>query len=223
MSAATSARPASADLTRAAIEALRELIARRQLPPGAQIRQVELAERLGLSRSPLRQALSALETEGLVTHEPQRGYFVTRMSSDHLAQIYRMRELLETELLRSVRPPDAAELAALRAHNADVERAMGDGAVARMLVANRAFHFGLFDLSPLGAIRQDVARLWNTSEPYRATYLWQPATRRRVVREHDRMLEALAAGDRARLVQLADRHRGAALAAVAELLAFETD
>lgn len=209
------------DLTREAIEALRAMIVRRQLPPGAQIRQVELAGRLGLSRSPLRQALSALETEGLVTHEQQRGYFVARMSVDHLSQIYRMRELLETELLRTVRVPEAPELAALAARNDEIAAAMADGDVAGMLVANRAFHFGLFELSPLGAIRQDVERLWNTSEPYRATYLWLPTTRRRIIREHEQMLEALARGDRTRLVQIADRHRGAARAAVTELLAVE--
>jgi DNA-binding GntR family transcriptional regulator len=212
----------TSDLTRAAVEALREMIVRRQLAPGAQIRQVELASRLGLSRSPLRQALSALETEGLVTHEQQRGYFVVRMSVDHLTQIYRMRELLETELLRTVRSPDADELAEFEARNDEIATAMADGEVARMLVANRAFHFGLFELSPLGAIRQDVERLWNTSEPYRATYLWLPSTRRRIIREHQRMLEALARGDTARLVQIADRHRAAARAAVTELLAVET-
>ncbi len=209
------------DLTREAVEALREMIVRRQLAPGAQIRQVELASRLGLSRSPLRQALSALETEGLVTHEQQRGYFVARMGVDHLSQIYRMRELLETELLRTVRVPEAPGLARLAARNDGVAAAMADGDVAGMLVANRAFHFGLFELSPLGAIRQDVERLWNTSEPYRATYLWLPTTRRRIIREHEQMLAALARGDVARLVQLADRHRNAARAAVTELLAVE--
>jgi DNA-binding GntR family transcriptional regulator len=209
---------ATSDLTREAIGALREMIVRRQLAPGAQIRQVELASRLGVSRSPLRQALSALETEGLVTHEQQRGYFVARMSVDHLTQIYRMRELLERELLRTVRAPERDELAGLAACNGEIQAAMDDGDVARMLLANRAFHFGLFELSPLGAIRHDVGRLWNTSEPYRATYLWLPPTRRRIIREHEQMLEALARGDRARLVQIADRHRNAARAAVTGLL-----
>jgi DNA-binding GntR family transcriptional regulator len=220
MSAVTD-RAASPGLTREATAALREMILRRQLQPGAQIRQVELAERLGLSRSPLRQALSALETEGLVTHEQQRGYFVTRMSADHLTQVYRMRELLETELLRTARTPAEEELEALHAANGAVQAALDDGSVTAMLVANRGFHFGLFELSPLSVIRADVERLWNASEPYRATYLWLPATRRRIVREHAHMLEALERGDRGRLVQVANRHRDAACEVVTELLALE--
>ena len=184
---AVAASGASSDLTRDATAALREMIVRRQLAPGAQIRQVELAERLGLSRSPLRQALSALETE----------------------------------LLRTARPPAAPELEELAARNADVQAALDDASVTAMLVVNRAFHFGLFELSPLGAIRADVERLWNASEPYRATYLWLPTTRRRIVREHAQMLDALARGDRARLVQVANRHRDAAREVVTDLLAVE--
>jgi DNA-binding GntR family transcriptional regulator len=143
------------------------------------------------------------------------------MSVDHLTQIYRMRELLETELLRSVRAPSLIELADLAARNDEIQSSMDEGDVGRMLSANRAFHFGLFALSPLGAIRGDVGRLWNTSEPYRATYLWLPTTRRRIIREHEAMLAALTRGDHGRLVQIADRHRGAARTAVTELLAVE--
>jgi DNA-binding GntR family transcriptional regulator len=102
-----------------------------------------------------------------------------------------------------------------------VQTALDDGSVTAMLVANRAFHFGLFELSPLGVMRADVERLWNASEPYRATYLWLPATRRRIVREHAQMLEALERGDRGRLVQVANRHRDAACEVVTELLALE--
>jgi len=54
----------------------------------------------------LREALKVLETEGLLNHNPNQGYFVARLSSKELAQIYRMRELLETELIRLLPEPD---------------------------------------------------------------------------------------------------------------------
>jgi DNA-binding GntR family transcriptional regulator len=206
------------DLTRRATEALRHMIVRRQLPPGQQIRQVEVAERLGLSRSPIREALSSLVAEGLVTHAPRRGYFAARMDGDHLTQIYRMRELLETEVLRTARRPDPVDVDRLADVNARIGRATCDHAVGDVLLANRAFHFGLFALSPLDVVVRELDRLWNMSEPYRAVYLWLGATRRRIVREHDQMLNAAAEGDGDRLVAVADRHRAAAREAVTELL-----
>jgi DNA-binding GntR family transcriptional regulator len=219
--AAVAEPQAGSDLTRRAVEALRELIVRRELAPGQKIRQVELAERLGLSRSPLREALSSLEAEGLLAHLPQRGYVVARLHVDHLAQVYRMRELLEAEVLRTARRPTPHELAQLRALNAEIAEALADGSLDRMLAANRAFHLALFALSPLGLVRREIERLWNISEPYRAAYLCLPQTRRRIIREHAAMLEALERGDTARVVRLADRHRAAAAATVTALLAAE--
>lgn len=209
----------SEDLTRRAADALRELIASGGLSPGEQIRQEEVAARVGVSRSPLREAMRTLEQEGLLLHEPHRGYFVARLGRDELTQVYRMRQLLERELLRSLAPPPDATLAALRALNAEIAQAMRRGAVAQMLRANRAFHFTLFDLSPLTLVRREVQRLWRLSEPYQATYLWHPATRERIVAEHDAIVDALAAGDRRALARLLDAHRESARSDVLTLLA----
>src|ERR1700722_8992997 len=104
-------------LTLQAAAQIRGLIIDRVLLPGEKILQVELAERIGVSRSPLREALRTLESEGVVTYEANRGYVVARVGDEDLAQIYRMRALLEDELLRTVRRPDAAVLDELREIN----------------------------------------------------------------------------------------------------------
>ncbi len=109
-------KPADAEplqLTLQAAAQIRGLIIDRVLLPGEKIRQVELADRLGVSRSPLREALRTLESEGVVAYEINRGYVVARLDDDDLAQIYRMRALLEDELLRTVKRPDAAVLSDL--------------------------------------------------------------------------------------------------------------
>src|SRR6202011_1594856 len=101
-------------LTLEAAAQIRGLIIDRVLLPGEKILQVELAERIGVSRSPLREALRTLESEGVVAYEVNRGYVVARLDDEDLAQIYRMRELLEDELLRTVKRPDAAVLNELK-------------------------------------------------------------------------------------------------------------
>jgi DNA-binding GntR family transcriptional regulator len=208
----------AATATERTIDAVRALVVGEELPGGSQIRQEEIAARLGVSRSPLREALRALESEGLVYHAANRGYFVTRLKADELRQVYLMRHLLETELLRSVRAPDDAALAVLERLNDDVRAAAARRAPAEMLGANRAFHDGVFALSPLELVATQVRRLWNLSHPYQATYLRLPGTRDRVVEEHEAMIAALRRGDRARLVELADLHRAEAEATVLGLL-----
>src|SRR5258708_40249706 len=96
---ATSSGPEPADaeplqLTLQAAAQIRGLIIDRVLLPGEKIRQVELAERIGVSRSPLREALRTLESEVVVAYEVNRGYVVARLYDEHLAQIYRMPALL---------------------------------------------------------------------------------------------------------------------------------
>ena len=193
-----------------ATASLRTMIMEDELSPGHHVRQEALSDRLGVSRSPLREALRALESEGLVRHVPNQGYFVVRQGAKELRQVYLMRRLLETEVLRSLRAPDRATLAELRSREAEVRQALTSGNLAGVLPANRRFHFALFDLSPLSLVVAQVGRLWNLSGPYQATYVSQPAVRARIVTEHRAMLAAYRAHDVDRLVALADAHRSAA-------------
>jgi DNA-binding GntR family transcriptional regulator len=206
-------------VTERTIAAIRALVVGEELPGGSQIRQEEVAARLGVSRSPLREALRALESEGLVYHAAHRGYFVTRLSAPELQQVYLMRRLLEGEVLRSIGTADEADIDRLNRLNRDVRVAARRRTPSDMLSANRRFHEGLFALSPLDLVVAQVRRLWNLSHPYQATYLWLPDARHRVVAEHEAMIEAVRAGDRQNLVKLADAHRAEAEATVMGLLA----
>ena len=201
-----------------AVEQVRQMIMSRRLAPGHQLRQETLAEELGVSRSPLREALRALEAEGLLRHLPNQGYFVTRLRSGELNQVYLMRRVLERELLIRLQPPGAAVLRSLSETNARMARARAAGRAAEMLSLNRAFHFEFFNLSPLVLVTRQVERLWHMSEAYRSVYLWFPATQDRILAEHEAMIDALAAGDSDLLVEIADRHRSAAETAVTEYL-----
>src|ERR1019366_613383 len=73
---------------------LRSAIRNRQLKPGDRLREVELAERLGVSRTPVREALKRLEADGLTEVAPPRGFVVTELTHRRVMELYAMREIL---------------------------------------------------------------------------------------------------------------------------------
>ncbi|HET7709266.1 MAG TPA: GntR family transcriptional regulator [Sphingomicrobium sp.] len=124
------------------VDAVREDIAGGRLAPGTPLRQEELADRFGVSRIPVREALRQLEAEGVVTVRANRGAFVRRFTSAELREIYDLRIMLETDLLRR---------AIARMTNEDIDRieagarggAAGRGDWRR--AQDRAFHQALYE------------------------------------------------------------------------------
>jgi len=86
------------------LAAVRRAILSGVLGPGARLRQEELADVFGTSRIPVREALRALEYEGLVTSEPHRGFTVTALDADDVEEVYDLRILLESEAVRLALP-----------------------------------------------------------------------------------------------------------------------
>lgn len=189
-----------------AIEGIQRLIRMGEIVPGQQIRQEMLAQRIGVSRAPIREALQALRSGGIVEHEPNVGYSVARLTVDELSQIYLMRRLLETEVLLAVEVSDGLE-DSLRELNAGMADAIAEGDQGELQRLNDAFHFAIFGASRLDVVAQALTQLWSRSQAYRAIYIYDPASRRRILREHDAMAAAIGANDLKTLVRLANRHR----------------
>jgi DNA-binding GntR family transcriptional regulator len=200
-----------------AVVAIRELIRLRELLPGEPVRQQDMAKRLGMSRVPVREALKALQTEGIVSHSPNQGYFVSKFSADELDQIYLMRRVLETALLQALVFPDAERLAAIVELNGRLAAAAAAGEVAPVVQLNREFHEAVFSLSPLRTVHREVRRLWEMSESYRALYLYGPG-RTRIAQEHQAIIDALGARDLDALIAATNRHRSGAQEEVAAML-----
>ncbi|MFI1660012.1 GntR family transcriptional regulator [Streptomyces sp. NPDC020472] len=201
------------------LEELRRAITTGELRPGGPIRQEALAARFEVSRVPLREALKALEAEGLVVHHVHRGYFVAELSLDDLEEIYRIRELLETEAVRMAvrRMPDGT-VATLERIQREVERAADEGDVAAMATANRLFHFTLIEASGMPRLVRLVATLWDATDAYRSLYYTESPHRKQAVREHRAVISALRHGDEESAVRRLDEHRAHAVAALREVL-----
>ncbi|MFW0793948.1 GntR family transcriptional regulator [Gordonia sp. CPCC 205515] len=186
---------------------LERMIVSGELLPGQPIRQESMAERLGVSRLPIREGLRHLAAEGLVSHVPNVGYTVARLEQSEFDQIYLMRAALEPSVLRSLPHLAATDLEDVRAAGAEVTAAAGRTDLLEMRLRNHDFHFAMFDRSPLRLVVAELRRLWTMAMPYHAVYLFDPEARKRVLAEHDAMIEALAVGDNERLVTLMAEHR----------------
>jgi DNA-binding GntR family transcriptional regulator len=172
------------------------MVLTRELQPGEQIRQEEMARTLGISRVPLREALRVLTTEGLLTHRTNQGYFVTKMSKEDLVQILSLLEFLETELLRTARWPTETEVAQLRQINREIVKAATERDFTAVNRLNTDLHLSTFRLSPLDMYLAEAERFWSLSEPYRLLHV-ATTDAALFADEHEQLIDALAAQDRA--------------------------
>ena len=201
----------SATATQRATDAVRSMIVRQRLAPGQQVLQEELAEELGLSRSPLREALRALESEGLVRYAAEpRVLRHARQPGRAPADLPDARPARDRPSSARFRPRPTKP----SSRSSDSTPRWRRRLAGRAPVGESALP--LRDLRALRARcgRRQLDRLWNLAEPYQATYAAQPSARGRIVHEHGEMLDALRRNDVGRLIAIADAHRTASEATV---------
>jgi DNA-binding GntR family transcriptional regulator len=131
-------------LTDLAYERLREGIVLGELKLGQQVSEAQLAQRMGISKTPVREALVRLKMEGLVDIQPQRGTFVFRLTAEQVGQLCRYRAMIESAALREAATSHREELLQrLRRQVADMAEAEAVGDLARLSRLDMNFHFDL--------------------------------------------------------------------------------
>jgi DNA-binding GntR family transcriptional regulator len=203
-----------------ALDRLRRAIVEGTLRPGARIVQEDVAEVLGVSVAPVREALRVLEQEGQVTYRPRRGYTVAELRVEDLEEIYELRRVLEERAARRALPAldgDAIERIAGEARACVDAAARGD--VTAELEANRRFHFAILDAADQVHALRLIRLLWDSTEAYRAMYYNSPREEQAAAAAHERILAAVRRGDADGLVAELDAHRGRALQVLKGILA----
>ena|SRR5580693_7705636 len=187
--------------------AIRERITSGSLARGARVHQEDLAEELGVSRTPVREALRRLAAEGLVEMRTNRGARVADVDQAGMRVSYEARTVIEPGAARLAAAEQLAEpLARMRAAVAAQRRSLRN--VRRSFEANREFHLALAAASGNEFLSQFAERLW-VARIGETIYERQVQTQERMlldVREHEQILEAIEAGDGRRAESLTRRH-----------------
>lgn len=187
------------------LTSLREAILSAALPPGTRLRQEKLAELCGTSRIPVREALRALEYEGLVMSLPRRGFTVTELDADDIEEVYDLRIVLESHAVRLAVPlitdEDLHDLEEL--YGQMVAAGSGD----EQLAARERFYTRLFSITGRPRLVAQISRL---RREIARSLRWP--TLQHAPEHHERFLEAIRAGDAdGAAAQLASHYRRVAI------------
>jgi DNA-binding GntR family transcriptional regulator len=176
------------------------------LRPGERLREVEVAASLGVSRTPVREALSRLEQEGLVQSLKTGGVIVVELSKSEMREIFGLIQVLETYAVRlaseKISPKQLEKLDAVcskaeQVVNSDLEK---------LSELNRKFHELLIEAADNQRLQALIGNLRSAMQPYRALTLQSKKFREQSVRDHRRVVELLQKGDAENLALLMTKH-----------------
>jgi DNA-binding GntR family transcriptional regulator len=180
-----------------ALDQLREAIVLGELPAGTPLRLDELAKSLGMSISPIREAVRQLEALGLAKHVPHQGARVLEFDVDELRDLFEVRLALESLAVRRAAERFGEDDEAIARYQlARFDEASAAGDVRGTLRAHTEFHFAVYDAAASPWLVALIRPAWHRSERYRPALLatpGEPQTQHRIVEE--RLLEACVAHD----------------------------
>lgn len=213
---AVAPRDTAADL---AAQSLFDAIVDGRIPPGAPLRLQDVADQLGMSMMPVREAIRRLAALDLVEVVPHKGATVRLMSMRDLEDTYFTRLHLESLAVREAAArfsPEAAVLAqdALAARAAAISA--GDRVAARN--AHERFHFVIYEASDRGWLVRGILPGWRNSERYRVESLRHPGLAEMRAHEHERLLAAVTAGDAEEAVRRLVEHLSSSVRLAADAL-----
>lgn len=172
-----------------ALEMIEEMIDSGTLVPGSRINESRISEQIGVSRTPLREALHTLERDGLITKEPGRGFFVAAVSAETVSEIYPLIGGLEGLALRwAIDPARAPELD-------EINDAMLEAGPKGWRALDERFHFAL--IRGHGNKRLDgmLAELKRLARIYEQAYVRSVVSIEESAEQHRMIIRAIASGD----------------------------
>lgn len=174
---------------------------------GDQIIPEAVAEEVGVSHVPVREAVRKLEGRGTLTHRPRKGYFVTELDVDDLDTIVLLGELLENEALRRALPEITEDQITRMRTAIDNSRALQGQDPVGVVAANRVFHEVMFERGVPKLLLHHLSLLWSMMEPYRPLLYSVEQNQNASCLEHAAILTAIANRDIDAALSAYNEHR----------------
>lgn len=179
-------------------ERLRQRIFSHELKPGAWVDEQAIAEQYGISRTPLREALKVLASEGLVNLKPRRGCYVTELSPKEISDIFPLMALIEGRCaFEATENATPADLEHLEGINATLAQAARDGDITRFFEANQDFHLAIQAITGNRWLLQVIQDLRKVLKLTRMHSLSVEGRLQQSLEEHQAILDAMRKGDAA--------------------------
>ena len=194
-------------LREAICESLRNAIKNGKLKPGERLMEVQLAEELGISRTPVREAIRKLEQEGYVIMLPRRGTYVSSVTINDVKEIFEIRTALEklsTGL--AARRIENEELEQLQKLLASIEGYIEANDIDNIVKTDIEFHDLLYQVSRNSRLSGIISNLKEQLARFRTLSMSYPGRLKETLEEHREMVEAIASGDVESAREAAERH-----------------
>ena len=186
---------------------LRQAILKGELKPGERLMEIALADKLGVSRTPIRESMRKLELEGLVVMIPRRGAQVANITEKDLNDVLEVRIALESMAIeKACKRMTEEQMLKMRRAEKNFERVMAEGNLVRIAEADVEFHEMIYQAADNARLYQVLSNLREQMYRYRVEYLKEEETRNQLIREHEQLSRAIRERDVEKAQELSFRH-----------------
>lgn len=187
------------------VEVVRKAILSGELEPGERLTQNELAERLNVSPTPVREALRQLEAEGILDHSPHKGVRVAEVNLEDVREIYLIRSVLEPLATREAIPNfDHTDIQRIRTLQNQIDTCLEKEKLKKLRKPNYQLHMLIYEAAGMPELYRIIQNLW-TKFPWDTLHVL-PGRASVSGEEHRQIIEAIEAGDAKLAAQRMQEH-----------------
>ncbi len=188
-------------------ESIREAIIEGRLKPGERVMEIQLAEKLGVSRTPVREAIRKLELEGLLIMEPRKGAYVADVSLKDIVEVLEVRASLEgLAASLAARRASEEEIEVLRVKAAEFKECIEKNDVQGMINKDTEFHEAILHAAKNKKLTSIIEGLREQVQRFRVTYFTEYNMTTYLANEHKNVLDAIESRDPEKASEYAEQH-----------------